>query len=385
MVGLKFEEGLVDKLVGDVLGEPAALPLLQFTLLKLWENREHNRVTWEAYRQLGGGRLALARSADEFYNKLIPQEQYTVKRILLRMVRPSDGLEVTSNRIPRKELYRSGEATDQIDIALAKLIKERLVRLTMGDTPENTQVEIAHEALIRNWPRLVEWLDQERINIRQRLRLTATAEQWQLRKRDRSILMRGDLLKEVQLYEDLNDLELTFIRCSKRAEIKKQSILGISVLVVVIMLSCLSMFGFSEAEKAKSEKHEKEQLLEDAKKELAKRSSIIQFANSETARLTGKNESLKEELRKLQKEKNIQPVAINENKMNATVSGRPDDERNVREGAGTTYKVITKLVGTDRVKIIKSEIDSGGYPWYQIQNPKFKGNGWIAGHLIDPD
>lgn len=65
-MGLKFEEGVVDALLQDILGEPAALPLLQFTLLKLWENRERNRVTWEACRRLGGGRQALARSADEF-------------------------------------------------------------------------------------------------------------------------------------------------------------------------------------------------------------------------------------------------------------------------------------------------------------------------------
>jgi hypothetical protein len=65
-VGLRFEDGVVDQLIGEMLGEPAALPLLQFTLLKLWERRQRNRVTREAYTQVGGGRLALARSADEF-------------------------------------------------------------------------------------------------------------------------------------------------------------------------------------------------------------------------------------------------------------------------------------------------------------------------------
>jgi energy-coupling factor transporter ATP-binding protein EcfA2 len=105
LVGLKFEEGLVDALLGDILGEPAALPLLQFTLLKLWDNRERNQVTWSAYKRLGGGRLALARSADEFYEQLIPEEQVTVKRILLQMVRPTEGLEVTSNRIQYTALY----------------------------------------------------------------------------------------------------------------------------------------------------------------------------------------------------------------------------------------------------------------------------------------
>ncbi|MEP0786237.1 GAF domain-containing protein [Trichocoleus sp. DQ-A1] len=218
LVGFKFEEGLVEALLQDVLGEPAALPLLQFTLLKLWDNRERNRVTWETYKRLGGGRQALARSADEFYEQLIPEEQVTVKRILLRMVRPTEGLEVTSNRIQRKTLYQAGEARDRVDRVLDKLIQARLVRLTEGDTPDDAQVEVAHEALIRNWPRLVEWLEDERINLRRRWRLAVAAEDWQARGRDKSALLRGSLLAEAQRYEDLNALEVEFIQRSVEEE-----------------------------------------------------------------------------------------------------------------------------------------------------------------------
>jgi hypothetical protein len=122
MIGLKFEPGLVDTLLQDILGEPAALPLLQFTLLKLWQQRERNYITWEAYRRLAGGRLALATCADDFYDNLIPEEQLTARRILLRLVRPGEGLEVTSNRVRRDTLYQGGEARDRIDRVLAKLI-----------------------------------------------------------------------------------------------------------------------------------------------------------------------------------------------------------------------------------------------------------------------
>ncbi len=73
-IGLKFEQGVVELLLQDILGEPAGLPLLQFTLLKLWEQRERNRITRAAYDRVGGGRLALARSADAFYQSLIPEE-----------------------------------------------------------------------------------------------------------------------------------------------------------------------------------------------------------------------------------------------------------------------------------------------------------------------
>jgi hypothetical protein len=106
LVGLKFEPGVVEALLHDTLGEPAALPLLQFSLLKLWDARDRNRVTWQAYQQIGGGRQALARSADALYNSLIPEDQVTARRILLRMVRPGEGLEITSNRIRRDQLYR---------------------------------------------------------------------------------------------------------------------------------------------------------------------------------------------------------------------------------------------------------------------------------------
>jgi WD40 repeat protein len=216
-IGLKFEEGIVDALVREMLGEPAALPLLQFTLLKLWESRTHNLITWDAYRRLGGGRSALSKSADTFYQGLIPEEQLTARRILLRLVRPGEGLEVTSNRVRRASLYQAGEARDRVDRVLEKLLHARLLRLTHGDDPADDQVEVAHEALVRNWPTLVNWLDDERVRMRQRLRLTAAADQWRALQRDPSVLLRGPLMDEASRYYDVNELEAEFIRASRAA------------------------------------------------------------------------------------------------------------------------------------------------------------------------
>ncbi|MFT7584058.1 MAG: WD40 repeat protein [Cellvibrionaceae bacterium] len=217
-VGLKFETGVVDALVQDIVGEPAALPLLQFTLLKLWENRVRNRVPWEAYKKLGGGRLALSRSADELYKELIPEEQQTAKRILLRMVRPTEGLEVTNNRIKKETLYQTGEATDRIDRVLKRLIDGNLVKLTERAEQDSVQVEVAHEALVRNWPRLIDWLEEERVSMRRRIRLTHAAEQWQATGEDDDRLWRGEQLEEVAGYEDLTKLESLFLTASKEVE-----------------------------------------------------------------------------------------------------------------------------------------------------------------------
>ncbi len=217
LVGLKFEDGVVDALVQDVLGEPAALPLLQFTLLKLWEDRDRNRITWESYKKLGGGRLALARSADQLYTSLIPEEQVTARRILLRLVRPGDGLEVTSNRVRRSVLYQSGEARDRVDRVLDRLVVADLLRVSSAEKVEDTQVEVAHEALVRNWPRLVGWLEDERGRLRERLRLTEAAEQWLKLGRDPSALLRGTLLDNAAHYPDLSELEYEFVEESLAA------------------------------------------------------------------------------------------------------------------------------------------------------------------------
>ncbi len=217
LVGLKFETGVVDALVQDVLGEPAALPLLQFTLLKLWERRDRNRITWASYKELGGGRLALSRSADQLYDHLIPEEQLTARRILLRLVRPGEGLEITSNRVRRSVLYQTGEARDRVDRVLARLVNADLLRLSPGDKPEDAQIEVAHEALVRNWPRLVGWLEDERGRIRERLRLTEAAEQWLKLDRDPSALLRGTLLEDAQRHPDLNELEEEFVAASLTA------------------------------------------------------------------------------------------------------------------------------------------------------------------------
>lgn len=228
-IGLKFEDGLVDNLLHDILGDPMALPLLQFTLLKLWEERQRNRITMETYRRLGGGRSALARSADAFYDKLLEEERRALKRILLKMVQPSKGLEVTSNRIRLAEIFEIGEARYRIEHVVGRLIDERLVKISGADVDKvrkfledksyleqhpDIQIEVAHEALIRNWPRLVGWLDEERVNMRQHLNLRAAAREWERFGKDESALWSGLQLEEALRFEDLDRLEREFVEAS---------------------------------------------------------------------------------------------------------------------------------------------------------------------------
>ncbi len=217
-VGLKFEAGVVDALINDILGEPAALPLLQFTLLKLWEARRHNLVTWESFKHLGGARQALSTSADEFYRSLIPEEQAAARAILLRLVQPGEGLEMTSRRLRREDLYTGNFARERVDRVLQRFLDERLLRLTQGDRPQDDQIEVAHEALIRNWPTLAHWYQEELEEIKERRRVTTATDNWERLNHDPAALLRGRPLELARKYTDLTRAEQAFVDASWQAE-----------------------------------------------------------------------------------------------------------------------------------------------------------------------
>ncbi len=222
-IGLKFEDGLVEQLIQDVLGEPAALPLLQFTLLQLWARRERNRLTWAAYEQLGGAQQALATIADALYENLPPAEQRLSRRIFLTLVQPDPATDVTSRRVARETLYQITDNPQLVDDVLERFLEARLIRLTLGDARERDRIEIGHVVLARNWPRLLGWLEEERVTQRRRLRLRAMAEQWDATNRDSGALLRGQLLAAARQYDDLNELESLFVaRSIEAAEVEQQ-------------------------------------------------------------------------------------------------------------------------------------------------------------------
>ena len=171
---------------------------------------------WNTYRALGGPRKALAASADATLESLQIEEQITAKRVLLRLVRPGESLEVTSSRERVSSLLKI-EDPGRVERVIKMLVEASLLRLTKGTVPTDDQVEIAHEALIRNWPRLVEWLEEERVSMRQRLRLRAAAELWEAHGRDPGGLLGGTLLEEAERYSDLDRLEADFVLASRKA------------------------------------------------------------------------------------------------------------------------------------------------------------------------
>ena len=223
--GVTFETGLLEELAQRVQGEPAGLPLLQFTLQQLWDNRDGNTITWEKYKELGGSpKTILSNVADKTLESFnLEQDAHLSRRIFLRLIRPKAGLdEVTSNREKRRVLYSVGEA-ERVDRVLDVWEKAGLLRVTRTVSGENNpddQVEVMHEALIRNWTKLIDWIDDERQRIRERLLFAATAEQWWLNKDTPNAggFLGGAILEKARLYDDLTEKEKAFVLASEQHE-----------------------------------------------------------------------------------------------------------------------------------------------------------------------
>lgn len=217
-VGLRVEPELVDALVDDVEGEPGALPLLSTALLELWQKRADNSLTLAAYRELGGVHRAVARMAEGTYARVPEEQQPLVRAILLRLVGEDEGEVAVRRRAPLAELDL--ERNEGLAHVLSVLADSRLVTVSEGS------VEVAHEALLREWPRLREWIEEDGQGRRLRRHITVASREWDEAGRDEEELYRGARLAAALDWStdhafELNELERQFVTESREASEKE--------------------------------------------------------------------------------------------------------------------------------------------------------------------
>ncbi len=188
--GWEFEPGVVDLMLRDVGDEPGALPLLSHALLETWKRRSGRRLTLKGYADSGGVRGAIAQTAETVYQQLTPAEQSLARDIFLRLTELGEGTEDTRRRASFDELISNSEDATEMRVLLCTLAEARLVTLGEGTA------EVAHEALIREWQRLREWLSQDREGLRLHRQLTEAAHEWELLERDPGALYRGARLAQ---------------------------------------------------------------------------------------------------------------------------------------------------------------------------------------------
>jgi hypothetical protein len=207
--GWEFEPGLVDVLLNDIGAqgtsepEPGALPLLSHALLATWERRRRRRLTLDGYRASGGVRGAIAETAESVFTDQLNQIQQELARdVFLRLTELGEGTEDTRRRAALNELVSQSAEATQLRAVLDTLTEARLITLN------EDSAEVAHEALIREWQRLHEWLTQDRESLLLHRHLTETAYEWEGRGRDPAELYRGARLAQAREWALDNEARL---------------------------------------------------------------------------------------------------------------------------------------------------------------------------------
>lgn len=213
----ELEPGLVDLILRDVGEEPGALPLLSHALLETWKRRSGHLLTLKGYHDAGGVRGAIAHTAETTYQQLSPEQQAIARGIFLRLTELGEATEDTRRRASFAELIPQGKEGLATRAVLTRLADTRLI--TLG---ENT-AEVAHEALIREWSRLREWLNQDREGLKLHRQLTEAAQEWEMLERDAGALYRGARLAQAREWcqtnrERINESERTFLEASEENE-----------------------------------------------------------------------------------------------------------------------------------------------------------------------
>lgn len=219
LAGVSFDPGLVETLLDEVDSKPGSLPLLQFALREMWERQANQRITRESYDAIGGVQGALARRAEAIFVTLTEnganvQMQKYFQRLFTRLVTLGEGQQDTRRIADRSEL--GDEAW-----SLAQRLAGENNRLVVTNAPAGSHetAEVVHEALIRHWPKLADWIDHDRAFLSWLRQIQTNIDLWSADPSDEGPLLRGGLLAQAIEWrarrpDDLSPTEKGFIDAS---------------------------------------------------------------------------------------------------------------------------------------------------------------------------
>ncbi|MEE9417405.1 MAG: protein kinase, partial [Acidimicrobiales bacterium] len=190
-IGLEFAPGLVARIAAESLSQAAPLPLMQYALAELFERRVSNLLTIDAYEEIGGLSGALAVRAESLFSDADSEQQLAIRRVFGRLTSATAEAADLRRRVLIKDL---GE-TPGTAAALEQFGAARLLTFDRDTATRAPTVEVAHEALLREWPRLARWLVEDRDLLRSVHLLTAASDTWNQGNRASSDLYRGGRLE----------------------------------------------------------------------------------------------------------------------------------------------------------------------------------------------
>lgn len=224
-------EALVEVLLAELRPDGAAgsLPLLSLAMARTWDRARGGELTLAAYRAGGGVHGAVAATAEDVYGELDREDRRLARLLFLRLVRQSDDAAATRRAVRRAELGAGAAAVAD------RFVRGRLL------TAESGRVEIAHETVLRAWPRLRDWLAQDPAGHVVRARLTESAALWRGTGRDDGALLRGAPLAAAAAWYDavpdgeLLGPEVEFLAASRaRARAERHAAGRLRVLAAVL-------------------------------------------------------------------------------------------------------------------------------------------------------
>lgn len=198
-LGVHVEPELIGRLLDDAGAEPGVLPLLQETLVQLWDRKQGQTLRLADYHALGdGGRngiaVALSRRADALLRDLTAEQEAIARRILLRLVSFGEGRSDTRRQQPRSRLQAVDDDAAEFDFVIRRLIAARLLVAGEDERGGEARIDLAHEIMIEAWPTLASWIQIHRAEERHRCQLEAAAVRWVERGRSaRDLLDPGEL------------------------------------------------------------------------------------------------------------------------------------------------------------------------------------------------
>ncbi|MBE7382877.1 MAG: pentapeptide repeat-containing protein [Leptolyngbya sp. SIO1E4] len=227
-VGLTVEPALVTQILNDITGAPGSLPLLQYTLKALWQQRQGNQLVFTAYQALGGINGTLDKRATEIYNGFEATEQHTVQHIFQQLTQLGEGTEDTRRRVFQADLVAAPQhPEEQVQQVISRLSSPENRLLVTSEVMSKADqsarmaiVDVAHEALIRHWQLLRRWLEQNRDRLRQQRKIEASTVAWREQGRQPGYLLQGLPLIEA-MHFDKQQRETFPLSDSAKAFIKK--------------------------------------------------------------------------------------------------------------------------------------------------------------------
>ena len=197
--GCLVEPDLVAELLAATASQPGSLPLVQYTLTELYERRMSERLTLDDYRALGGLRGLLSRQADEVYCGLDHEAQQAAMQVFLRLVRPQPDQIDVHRRVAVVELADLGVDVVALSTVLDSFGRHRLLTFDRDPATGGATVDVAHEALLREWERLRGWLTHYRAALRRLMALAAATEEWEQAGRNLDYLLIGSRLDDYDM------------------------------------------------------------------------------------------------------------------------------------------------------------------------------------------